>query len=124
MATFVSTTLTQRTGAGTTVFTPQGISNGVGTLRESSTYTWLGRNITVSSRPDGKARRTKVRVNVPQVADDDVSVTARPWAQIEMFIPEGTSADDVNDLVGYIESLCDSSLTNFDEILVDGVGVY
>jgi hypothetical protein len=124
MATFVQTTLAKRTGATTTVFDPMGISNGVATMRATSAYTWIGRNITLSSLNTGNARRTKVRVNIPQVASDGVTVNARPWAQIELFVPEGVAADDVNDLVGYIESFCSSSVANANDILVDGVGIY
>jgi hypothetical protein len=124
MATFIQTTLDKRTGSTTTVFNPMGISGGVATMRESSAYTWIGRFVTMSSLNTGNARRTKVRVNIPQVASDGVTVNARPWAQIELFIPEGVDADDVNDLVGYIESFCSSSLTNADDILVGGVGIY
>jgi hypothetical protein len=124
MATFIQTTLDKRTGATTTAFDPMGISGGVATMRASSAYTWLGRSITLSSLNTGNARRTKVRVNIPQVASDGVTVTSRPWAQIELFVPEGVAADDVNDLVGYIESFCSDSLTNADDILVGGVGIY
>lgn len=124
MATFISTTLAKRTGVSTTVFDPHTITNGVGTLREASTYTWVGRSLTMSAKNEGSARRTKVRVSIPQVASDGVTVTARPWAQIEVYVPEGVAGDDVNDLIGYIESFCSTSLTNADQLLVDGVGVY
>jgi hypothetical protein len=125
MATFISTVLTQRTGATTKTFTPTGISNGIGTFRDASaTYSWLGSFLTARQSNQGNRRLTSVRVTVPQLDADGLQVLSRPYGQIELYIPEGTLQTDVNDIVGYLNALSATSLTNFDDIFVDGSGVF
>lgn len=124
MATFTSTTLTKRTGATTSVFVPQGIEGGLGTFRVSSTQTDFGPWMTAQSMFNNGSRRTKVRVCVPQLDTTGLVQLSKPYAELYMFVPSGTKQTDVNDLVGYINALSASGLTNFNDILVNGAGVY
>lgn len=126
MATFINTTLTRRTGATTTVFVPATISSkGVGELVASSAYAGQGPSIKVSSSRETNVRRTKVRITVPQLdGETPPTVLARPYAELSLVIPDGTLQSDIDDLVGYLNAATASSLTNFDDILVEGVGVY
>jgi hypothetical protein len=124
MATFVDTTLTKRTGATTTVFEPRGIDNGVAYLRSAADYSFAGHYLTVSQKVANTSRRTVVRVGIPQLDSSGLVVLSKPFAQLEMFIPEATKQSDVNDLVGYLNALTATGLTNFNDILVEGVGIY
>lgn len=124
VATFVQTTLTKRTGAGTTVFSPSGFQNRIGYLRAPGTLTFLSPSLTMSSETSGNARRTQVRVVLPQLATDGLSVMSRPSGLIDLYIPEGTLQTDVNDLVGYLNALSATGLTNVNDLLVNGVGVF
>lgn len=124
MATFISTVLAKRTGATTTTFTPTGISGGVANFRAPATLAWYGPYLTASQFLNGIDRRTKVRVGIPQMSTDGLMVRARPYGEISMFVPEGTLQTDVNDLVGYMNALTATGLTNFNDILVAGSGVY
>jgi len=74
----------------------------------------------------GYTRRTSFRVVIPQV-DDSGSipvVVSRPSAELNVYVPEGVLATDVDDLIGYINALTASGLVNADDILVNGAGVY
>lgn len=125
MATFASTVLTKRTGATTTTFAPSGVGAGVGYLRDASaTYSLFGAYLTMSQVYQGNARRTRVRATVPQISDDGRSIVSRPWAEVQLWVPEGTLLTDVNDLVGYVNAATADTLTNLDDLLVGGEGVY
>ncbi len=124
MATFVTTTLTKRTGATTTVFSPSGFQNRIGYLRAPGTLTFLTPTLTMSSETSPSGRRTQVRVTIPQLSADGLSVTSRPSGLIDLFIPEGTLQTDVNDLVGYLNALSATGLANANDLLVNGIGVY
>lgn len=124
MATFTSTTLTKRTGATTTVFTPMELSQDVGYLRESATLAGFGPYLSMRQSYSGNARRTSVRVGVPQLDADGKLVLHRPVGSIELFIPNGTLQTDVDDIVGYLNALTATGVTNFNDLLVNGVGVY
>lgn len=124
MATFVNTTLTKRTGATTTVFTPRSLDGGVGYFRDSSALTGFGRWLSVSQKYSVGARRTQVRVGIPQLSTDGLVQLAKPVGMIELYIPDGTAQDAVNDIVGYLNALTATGITNLDDILVDGVAVF
>lgn len=123
MSTFVSTVLTKRTGATTTTFSPSGVDGSFGYFRASGSYALNGPSLRVEQKVKDSFRRTAVRVLVPQV-DSSGLITLRPAADLSIYVPAGTLAADVNDIVGYINALTATSLTNFNEILVNGVGLY
>lgn len=124
MATFITTTLSRRTGATSTIFSPMEMSNDVGWLRESATLSGFGPYLTMKQSYAGNARRTTVRVGVPQLDADGKMVLHRPLGSLELFIPNGTLQTDVDDIVGYLNALTASGITNFNDLLVNGVGVY
>lgn len=123
MSTFTATTLTKRTGATTTVFSPSGIDSAYGYLRASGASALSGPSIRVRQKVTDQARNTSVRLVIPQV-DASGMITLRPAIDFNLYVPAGTDSDDVNDIVGYLNSLSDSTLTNFNDILVNGVGLY
>lgn len=123
MSTFTSTTLTKRTGATTTVFDPAGLDSGFAFLRASGTHVLNGPSIRIEQKVRDTYRRTSIRVLVPQL-DSDGKIISRPAADLSVYAPAGALATDIDDIVGYINALTATSLTNFDSILVDGVGVY
>jgi hypothetical protein len=124
VATFIQTTLTKRTGATTTVFEPNVMDSGTAYWHTSGTLAGFGRYLEASQSRGSSARRTRVRVGIPQLDSNGEKVLYRPSGLIELYIPDGTAQDDVNDLVGYINALTASGMANFNDILVDGVGVY
>lgn len=124
MATFVTTTLTRRTGATTTVFNPSVIDGGTGFLMASGSLAGFGSALALRSYRSSNARKTMASVMVPQLDADGLSILSRPTAKLEIFIPDGTLQADVNDLVGYINALTATGLTNANDIFVNGVGVF
>lgn len=126
MATFITTTLTKRTGATTTAFAPSTIQpNGAGLLLASGTIAGLSPYLELSSRRSANARQTRVVVGVPQLSAVQPNVVLyRPRIVMEMYIPDGTLQTDVNDLVGYLNAATASGLTNLNAILVNGEGVF
>lgn len=129
MATFVSTTLARRTGATTTIFNPLGIDGGLGTLADTTLSSQrLSNNITMSSKRSGSNKRvTRVRVSVPLVDSSNPAVpvlVSTAFADIVLTIPDGTPTTNVNDLVGYCEKVCAVATTNFNDLLVNGQGVW
>lgn len=124
MATFVTTTLAKRTGATTTVFTPAVITDGMGVLYAPGTLAGYSPYLTMLAKRQGSARKTILRAGIPQLDAAGKSVLYRPWAQIEMHIPDGTLQTDVNDLVGYLNALSSTSQAHIDDLLVDGAGVF
>ena len=125
MATFVSTTLTRRTGATTTVFTPSTVQNdGSGVLYATGSLAGFGSYLNIKSARASNARRTTLRVGVPQLDSAGKVILYRPWAEVDLYIPDGTLQADVNDLVGYLNALTATGLTHANDILVNGAGVY
>jgi len=124
MATLVTTTLTKRTGATTTVFTPGSLSGGVGWLYAPGTLAGFSPQLTMQAVRTNAGRRTSIRATVPQLAQDGLTVRSRPWGQIELWVPDGTVQTDVNDLVGYLNALSASGLANANDLLVNGAGVF
>lgn len=124
MATFTSTTLTKRTGATSTTFVPMELSNDVGYLRESAASAGFGPYISMKQVYAGNARRTTVRVGIPQLNSSGDAVLYRPSGMMELYIPNGTVQTDVDDIVGYLNALSATGVTNFNDLLVNGVGVY
>lgn len=123
MSTFTSTTLTKRTGAGTTEFFPSGNDGSFSYFRASGTSALNGPSIRVEQKIRDSFRRTAVRMLVPQL-DANGLITMRPAVDLSVYIPAGTVTTDVNDIVGYMHALTDPTLANFNAILVDGVGIY
>lgn len=128
MATFVPTTLTKRTGATTTVFSPAVIASNVGRLRAPGTVSGFVPELTLRSvRSGNNSRKTTMRIQIPQVESLGVSVPflkSLPWGEVNLWIPDGTLQTDVNDLVGYINAATATGVTNLNAILVNGEGVY
>lgn len=129
MATFVSTTLARRTGATTTIFNPLGIDGGLGTLADTTLSSQrLSNNITMSSKRSGSNKRvTRIRVSVPLVDSSNPAVpvlVSTAFADITLTVPDGTPTANVNDLVGYCEKVCATACTNFNDLLVNGQGVW
>lgn len=127
MATLVQTTLARRAG-GSTIFTPMGVENGIGLLAETGTFQKQNPSMTISKKTSGGGRRTsQVRFALPQV---DVSVPARPVVirtatlDVIVTVPDGYPSTLTNDLVGWAEKALATGVTNIDDLLVDGVGVY
>lgn len=126
MATFISTTLTRRTGATTTVFTPSTIQpDGTGVLFSSGLASGLGARLELTSVRSGNGRKARAYVQIPQLtAAAPYSVVSRPAGYVDLWIPDGAAQTDVNDLVGYLNALTAPGLTNLNDILVNGAGVY
>lgn len=123
MATFTSTTLTKRTGATTTIFEPSAIDGGWSYFRASGAQALNGPSIRCRQSVNDRSRRTDVRVAIPQL-DSNGLIISRPAIDLSMYVPSGADNDQINDLVGYLNALTASSLTNFDSFLVEGVGMY
>lgn len=123
MSTFVSTVLTKRTGATTTTFSPSGLDGSFGYFRASGTHALNGASIRVEQKVKDTFRRTAVRILVPQL-DSDGNITSRPAMDIALYVPAGALLTDVNDIVGYANALTATGLSNFNDILVNGVGMY
>jgi len=123
MSTFVSTTLTKRTGATTTVFDPSGLDGSYGYFRASGSSALTGPSIRVEQKVKDSFRRTAVRLVIPQL-DSEGRIMYRPAIDLSVYVPQGTASSDVNDMIGYMNALTATSLSNFDEILVDGIGLY
>lgn len=129
MSTIVATTLNKRTGAGTTVFSPYTVEkDGTARLKApSSTFAHLAPELALKSWRTGNGRRAICQVAIPQVTvDSDGLPTKRGTisAKLEIYVPDSAVQTDVNDIVGYVESALAVTVTNIDDILVDGVGVY
>lgn len=124
MATFVSTTLTKRTGSGNTVFTPAQITDGVGFLYAPASIAGLGAQLSMKQIRNAGGRRTTVQVRVPQLSTQEPSqVLYLPYGKIDLWIPDGTLQTDVNDIVGYLNALTASGLTSMNNLLVTGEAV-
>lgn len=129
LATFVSTTLQRRTGATNVVFAPQTIEGGIGTLAESGSYqSGYSSRFSISSKRTGNSKRvTRLKFAVPLV---DTTTWAFPQklsectAELVVTIPDGTPTANVNDLIGYVEKACASTVVNLNAVLVTGEGVY
>lgn len=124
MATFVSTTLTKRTGDTTTVFLPGVINSGIGTLFEASTLAGLGSSVSLMSRRSAITRHTGMTIRVPMLTDDELSVLRFAQAKLELIVPDGMLQTQVDDLVGYVNAATASGLSNLNKIFVVGEGVY
>lgn len=124
MATFASTTLTKRTGATTTVFTPAQITDGIGYLYGPATIAGLGAMLSMKQVRNASGRRTTVQISVPQMSTVEPSqVLFRPYGKIDLWIPDGTLQTDVNDIVGYLNAYTASGLTLGNNLLVNGEAV-
>lgn len=127
MATMTSTTLARRSG-GTTTFAPMGVSGNVGVLAASSNYAGIANRIELrSSRTSGSRRISNLRIVIPQVDNTNVDnpiVVREAYAELTINVPNGYPTSNVNDLVGFIEAAVATTVTNLDDFLVDGVGVY
>ncbi len=124
MATFVSTTLTKRTGATTTVFVPGIKSDNLGYLFEGATLAGYGRSFTMEAGRNGVGRKTTLVFRVPQLSDDGLSVLRFVQAKLELIVPDGVPSDTVNDIVGYVNAATATGLTSLNSLLVNGEGVY
>lgn len=122
MATFISTTLTKRTGAGTTVFDPSGVTNGYHYLRASGASALTGPYVRARQVVTNDYRRSDVRLVIPEVLNG--SIVRRPAIDMSLYVPSGSVSTDVNDIIGYLNALTATSLTNFNSFFVDGVGMY
>lgn len=124
MATFITTTLTKRTGAGTTVFNPGITAGNSAVLFESSALAGYGASLQIGASRSSNMRTTTVLLKVPQLSDDGLSVLRFAQMKIELKVPDGFSQTAVNDIVGYAEACCSTAITNLDDLLVEGEGVY
>lgn len=127
MATLVTTALARRS-SGTTTFTPLGIENGIGYLGESGAFQRQSPSMTISKKTSAGNRRTsQVRFSLPQV---DTTIVSNPTvvrtATIDVIItvPDGYPTALVNDLVGWAEKALAKPVTNIDDLLVTGAGVF
>lgn len=128
MATFVSTTLAKRSGTNT-VFAPQGIESGVGTLAESGSFqSGFANRLTLSSRRSGGNKRiTRMKFAVPLLDVTNVNAPRKLsecTAELVVNVPDGTPSANVNDLIGYVAASCATGITNLNAVLVTGEGVY
>lgn len=128
MATFIATTLTKRTGATTTVFSPSDVDkNGWHHLLAAATYAQYARRISIKSDRVSNGRRAFLELGIPQVTvDADGKPTKRGaiMCRTELYVPDGALLTDVDDVVGYLHAATNSSMTNIDDFLVNGVGAY
>jgi hypothetical protein len=122
MSTFTSTTLAKRTGATTTDFLPSGVASGYHYLRASGASVLTGPYLRCKQVITNDYRRADIRLVIPEL--DNGAIVRRPAVDLSLYVPAGSSSDNVNDMVGYIEALTSDSLTNFDSFLVAGVGMY
>lgn len=128
MATFVSTTLAKRSGTNT-VFGPQTIEAGVGTLAESGSFqSGYSHRFTMSSRRSGGNKRiTRLKFAVPLLDVTNPSIPIKIsecTAELVVNVPDGTPTANVNDLIGYVGAACATGVTNLNAVLVTGEGVY
>ena len=104
--------------------------NRVGKLYPTgATLSGISPELMLITSTSGGARRTRVRVTIPQVETEGGSldrayVKSRPYGEINLYIPTGTLQTDVNDIVGYINAACSLGVTNLNDILVNGIAVY
>lgn len=126
MATFVSTTLTKRTGATTTVFAPGNIqSDGTGVFFSAAALAGFGPKMELRSWRVANGRNARVKITIPQLSPvNTTSILYRPYGSLDVYIPDGTLQTDVNDIIGYINAATAAGLTNLNGILVNGDGVY
>lgn len=127
MATFVSSTLTKRTGSTTTTFDPRVKDGNVGYLSPSGSYADVAARLSMSSVRKSNRRITSFRIAIPQISVDSLGnpvVLRNAYADLTLTVPDGYAANDINDIVGYLHDITDSSKTNFNDLLVNGVGVY
>lgn len=131
MATFISTTLTNRTKADNVTFTPRVKDGRVGYLEVNGEFQGLGDRMSMSSTlSSAKKRTTTVKFYVPlnrTVVSGDTQVpllVSTAVATLTIEVPDGTPTTDVNDLVGYVNGFTAATLANGNDLLVNGVGVY
>lgn len=127
MATLVTTTLARRS-AGTTSFTPLGIENSIGYLGESGAFQRQSPTMTISKKTSAGNRRTsQVRFSLPQVDTTNVvnpTVVRTATVDVIVTVPDGYPTASVNDLVGWAEKALAGSVTNVNDLLVNGAGVF
>lgn len=131
MATFISTTLTNRTKAANVTFSPRVKDGRVGYLEVSGDYQGLGNRMSMSSTlSSAKKRTTTVKFYIPfnQTVASGASqvplLISTAVATLTIEVPDGTPTSNVNDLVGYVNGFTAASLANGNDLLVNGVGVY
>lgn len=127
MATLVTTTLARRSG-GNTVFQPLGVEGGVGRLGEASTFQRLQPSMSISAKHSSGGRRTtQLRFAVPQVDTSDPNNPALvrvAYVDVIVSVPDGYPTTAVNDLIGFVEKGTATAVTNLNDLLVNGVGVF
>lgn len=126
MATMVSTTLAKRSGSNT-VFTPKGVFNRVGLLASPATFAEQSHTMEIKAERPGSRRVSRVRFTIPQLDTsnaDNPKVVRSGWAEVTVSIPDGFPVASINDLVGYIEKATAAAVTNVNDLLVNGDGVY
>jgi len=124
MATFISTTLAKRTGATTTVFAPGTTSGNSGVLFESSTLAGYGAQLQLAASRSNDLRRSTVTFKIPMLSADGLSILRYAQAKLEIVVPDGMLQTSVDDLIGYVNAATNPALTNLNDILVDGDGIY
>lgn len=131
MATFIDTTLTRRSKSDKVIFSPRVKDGRVGYLEVNGNYQGLGDRMSMSSTlSSAKKRTTTVKFYVPlnrTVASGDNQVPlliSTAVATLTIEVPDGTPTSDVNDLVGFVNGFTAATLTNGNDLLVNGVGVY
>lgn len=131
MATFVDTSLTQRSTKTVAVFTPRVKDGRIGYLEVAGDYQGLNPRISMSSALNSaKKRTTTVKFYVPlnrtvaSGASQIPMLISTAVATLTIEVPDGTPTNQVNDLVGFVNGFTAASLANGNALLVDGVGVY
>ena len=131
MATFVDTSLTQRSTKAAAVFTPRVKDGRIGYLEVAGDYQGLNPRISMSSALNSaKKRTTTVKFYVPlnrtvaSGASQIPMLISTAVATLTVEVPDGTPTNQVNDLVGFVNGFTAASLANGNALLVDGVGVY
>lgn len=131
MATFIDTTLTNRSKADDVIFSPRVKDGRVGYLEVNGNFQGLGNRMSMSSTlSSAKKRTTTVKFYIPlnrTVASGETQVPlliSTAVATLTIEVPDGTPTSDVNDLVGYVNGFTAESVANGNDLLVNGVGVY
>ena len=132
MATFVSTTLTNRT-TGSTVFKPHGYIDGRSGLLtpDGAGFEGIVPSIKMAQTLNGSngGRKTTASLTIPQVeviagSVFPVATTQPVRLDIVLYVPFRANANDVNNIVGWGQQVLTAGTTNFNALFVGGEGVW
>lgn len=111
-------------------FTPLDISNGVGTVVESSGIPVGQNRLTISQRASNGRYRPSLRLQLPVVQNQTINGVSTPvvvrtaYVEVNFTFDQTSSIDERNDAVGMIASALESNKTLINDTVVNLQGVY